>query len=289
MASDNGPELIDSRAQAFTMSRAPRHSIHADEIYSAPIFNYARLMSWTQNVEKVVAAFHYASRRANTKMCVNAGTDWVEGDGQFGRNPENYDGSMEQVIAYCAPPPDEVLNRSRWGPDILSRMFVASSVALLLQWGTSGAAIMIVWETPTVGLGCYSGSFLLYAGASTLVWILLVISSVLTHFLASTKLGPRVRNFGMAITIVLRRSGKILSTFNAIWIVLACALQFGNFFQRCFCNSSSFGLRDHAFDIIEIHDTRAVKGVWIGGVAFASGTALLFVIFVNLFVGARTY
>ena len=195
---------------------------------------------------------------------------------------------MEQVIAYCAPPPDEVPNRSRWGPDVWTRMFIASSVALLLQWGTSGAAILIVWETPTVGLGCRSGSFLLHAGASTLVWMLLVTSSVLTHFLASTKLGPQLRNFGNVMTIALRRSGKILSTFNAIWIVLACALQFGNFMDRCFCNSSWFGLRHHAFDIIDMNPN-PLKGVWIGGVAFASCTALVFVVFINLFVDAKTY
>lgn len=35
-------------------------------------------------------------------------------------------------------------NQARWGSDVWTRVIVASSLALFLQWGTTGAAFMIV-------------------------------------------------------------------------------------------------------------------------------------------------
>jgi len=271
VATINDPKLVGRKPQAFTMPTVPEDTTHADEICSAPIFNYARFLGWTQNVEKVVAVFRHASRHA------------AADDTQ--KQSENRPINLEQVIAYCKSSPSET--RSRWGPDVWSRMLVASLVALLLQWGTAGAAIMIVWYTPTVGLGCRSGSFLVFAAASTLAWMLLVMSSILTHFLASSNESQtRLRNFGRMVAVILRRVGKMLAACNAIWIIVVCALQFGNFYDRCFCNSSVFGLKNSAYDVL-VMSANAVKGPWIGGVALGCGSAFLFVVFVNLFMDPK--
>jgi hypothetical protein len=57
------------------------------------------------------------------------------------------------------------------------RFVVACLAAIFLQWGTAGASVLISYKTPSVGLGCRSGSFLLYGALSTLAWIFLVAAA----------------------------------------------------------------------------------------------------------------
>jgi hypothetical protein len=54
-------------------------------------------------------------------------------------------------------------------------------MAITIQWGTTGAAIMIAYLTPVVGLGCRSGSYLVYGVAGTLSWICLSISADISN------------------------------------------------------------------------------------------------------------
>jgi len=55
-------------------------------------------------------------------------------------------------------------------------------MSLQLQWATTGAAFLAFWFTPTVGLGCRSLAFLIYGSLSTIIWALLVLSSVLDNY-----------------------------------------------------------------------------------------------------------
>jgi len=280
VATDSGPQLAhstDSKAQAFNMSTVSEDATHADEMCSAPIFNYSRFLGWTQNVEEVVAVFRHASRHPRPRVNGLLGVDGVD---QSQIQPKNCRRNWEEVTASCTSSFSEA--RSRWGPDVWSRMLIASLVALLLQWGTSGAAILIIWYTPTVGLGCRSGSFLVYAAASTLAWMLLVTSSILTHFFAPSK-ESHPRTVGRLLAVTLRRAGKLLATCNAVWIIVVCTLQFGDFFDRCYCNSSVTGLKGGAYDIL-VMSANQVRGPWIGGLALACGSAFLFLVFVNLFI-----
>lgn len=57
----------------------------------------------------------------------------------------------------------------------------SAGLALYLQWGTTGAAMMIAYLTPTVGLGCRSGGYMIYGAAATVSWFLLAISSLFSH------------------------------------------------------------------------------------------------------------
>ena len=70
-------------------------------------------------------------------------------------------------------------------------------------------------------------------------------------------------------SIVLRRLGKVIATFNAIWIVVTCIFQFSNFFSRCFCNSSVFGLGQNAYNVIILTagDIPGMRNVWTGAVS----------------------
>ena len=96
----------------------------------------------------------------------------------------------------------------------------------------------------------------------------------------------RYFDFGRMLAVVLRWVGKILATYNAIWIILACTLQLGGFFDRCYCNGSVIGLKNGAYDIF-IASGNELKWPWIRGLSLAFGSVFLFVAFVNLFINSK--
>lgn len=56
-----------------------------------------------------------------------------------------------------------------------------------------------------LGLGCRSASYILYGVVSTVIWFMLVVSTLLTHYVTTT---PRAK---FKLTVTLARS---LSVFN---------------------------------------------------------------------------
>ena len=91
------------------------------------------------------------------------------------------------------------------------------------------------------------------------------------------------------LSIIFRYLGKVLATFNATWILLACMFQFTNFYDRCYCNSSVFWLRNHAYNVISIgnDDLSALKDTWIGGAFMAAGSAIVYVLFIYVYINPR--
>ena len=59
-------------------------------------------------------------------------------------------GNRRQLEEYCRPLHARA-TRSRWGPNVFSRMAIASFLAMVLRWGTAGSAIVVAWFTPIVG------------------------------------------------------------------------------------------------------------------------------------------
>ncbi|KAJ7176500.1 hypothetical protein C8R46DRAFT_1346538 [Mycena filopes] len=294
VTTDRGPVPADevSSDRAIFLARN-LGSVHRDELSTSPIYNYARFLPWVQAVEDVCRVFEAASDRAKRYHSVDPDVPWVreEKGGRSMVRAENRRGTLAQVDVYVRP--THPVRRSHWGPGVLSRFFVSSILALALTWATTGAAVVVVWFTPTRGLGCRSGAYILYGATSTLVWLLLVISASLAHHStqAGTDIDGRVNytrstRVAGAASIVLRRVGKVLAACNAMWIVLACIFQFSSFFDRCYCNSSVLGLGSFAYDVIQLvpADIATMKAAWIGGVALAGGSCILFVLFVNLFV-----
>jgi hypothetical protein len=89
--------------------------LRRDERITAPIYNYARFLPWVKAVEEVSKAFGAASEVARGDRI---------GPHTFG---------------------------TKWGPDVFSRIAIASALAFMLQWGTVGAAFIVVYFTPTTG------------------------------------------------------------------------------------------------------------------------------------------
>ncbi|KAI0712933.1 hypothetical protein C8T65DRAFT_695138 [Cerioporus squamosus] len=271
VATPGSPEAVKvtgaSSLRGLTIDRHPEDTAStsyadaalADSRLCAPVFNYARLFSWSAAVEDVASAFAAASWKARAR------------------------------IPYCgAPPSEEAAVHARL--TVYERISLASFAALSLQWGTTGAAILVVYFSPTVGLGCESGAFLLYGVVATLVWVLMLSSSVFAHHAQPYSHRADLRDVrgpthvASTISVICRRLGKTLAALNTAWIILANIAQFSNFFDRCWCNSCALSLGSRAFSVINAtaSDIAGMKSGWIGGIILATGCALSFVFTIHM-------
>jgi hypothetical protein len=154
------------------------------------------------------------------------------------------------------------------------RYLIASLVALVLQWGTTGGAIIILWLTPTTGLGCRTLIYVLWASISTIIWILLVASSILTDLFRR-----RQNRYIGWLANVCWITGIIFTILNAAGIIMASMLKFANVFDNCTCNSNFLQLGSSAWDIIVVAGSDVKRQPWAGGVSLASVCALSSMIF----------
>ena len=148
------PQLARDVASEYAVSLAvgPGDVVRRDEACTVPIFNYARFLSWVEAVETVANAFDAASENARRHKPVS-GT-WVKEKKPSPRpHEENRVGCGDEVEEYCIKRGESLDDRrTAWGPNVWSRMFIASLLAILLQWGTLGGAVLAQWFTPTIGM-----------------------------------------------------------------------------------------------------------------------------------------
>ncbi|KAJ8073073.1 hypothetical protein PM082_019941 [Marasmius tenuissimus] len=309
---DHDPDLASRSSPhgAIYLDRDRSRTLYADQHISVPIYNYSRLFTWTEAAREVAACFSNATSHAESFKPVDSEMRWVYSfelvDSEMRRvegdtvRSENRRGTSEQVVRYCfsesQPLPPEIFEHAS---GVWTRLVIASLAALGLQWGTTGAAFLTVYLTPTTGLGCRSGAYLIYGLAATFVMIMLILSSILAHYASvySPRDSPKphlksVKGRLLAgSSIFLRRSGKILGFSNAIWLVMVCVFQIIGFFDRCYCNSSVIGRgAGGAYMVVKLlnPDIKHVLAGWIGGVALGVGTVVLFAIFMNLMIQACT-
>jgi hypothetical protein len=150
-ATANGPPVpsdLVSNSHAISVSRFP-HSLRTDEHAPSPINNYARIFSWALAVERVYVVFREASRRTELRLPVNPNSIWIKGNRDIQIQPENRRGSLDQITAYTEDTWQQ--NSTDWIYSAVFRIVVSSALALILTWGTIGAAILIQWFTPTRG------------------------------------------------------------------------------------------------------------------------------------------
>jgi hypothetical protein len=189
----------------------------------------------------------------------------------------------ETVIATYPPLLDHgLLTPSRWAPGIWTRVAIASALALGLQWGTAGAAMYIHYIAPPVGLGCRAFSFLLYGVAGTFSFFLFLTSSILAHM--SRPLPGQDPTCLLSRTsletgaIICRLLGKCVAIASALGIILVCFFQVTEAFNNCYCTSTTFD-RGRGFVVFTgvnfVPDSKLIW-LWIGGLAIAFVTAILF-------------
>jgi len=143
---------------------------------------------------------------------------------------------------------------------------------------------MAMFFTPTKGLGCRSGAYLLYGINSTLIWLFCVLSSILAHCYKESKKGTATSTFIWGASLALRHTAKTLAACNAVWLFLSAIFQFTNLDDTCWCNSSKLSLHSKAYTVITYTDPllTSIKTAWAGGLAMTFFTAGLFLIALNV-------
>ena len=264
-----------------------------DVARTSPVFNYARVWEWWCIVEMIARAFEHAEENAEHHIPVDSCKEWVlPKDKRIAVHHDNRIGTIKQVQAYCGFPVHGEQGHLRPVPSgAWKRILIASVFALGLQWGTTGSAVMITILTPTTGLGCRSGSYILYGIISTMVWLALLLSSYLAHYAKVRRDSGAPRHGSDAITVAeglatfLCRLSILVAACNTLWIVLVCVFEFSNFYATCYCNSSVLGRGvQHAYNLIIAtgNDRSGMRGGWTGGFVLAGGCAILYLFFLSL-------
>ena len=183
-------------------------------------------------------------------------------------------------------------NQSRWATGIWERVAISAALALGLQWGTVGAAVLIHYLAPPAGLGCRAFSFMLYGVTGTISFLFFLASSILAHMSRPRQeweqgyedKSSRARGFQETGAIICRRAGKCIAILSAIGIMLVCFFQITGAFNNCFCTSTTFdkGRGSVVFLSINYIIGSNILRIWIGGLIMAVSTAVLFGISIYL-------
>ncbi|KAH8822277.1 hypothetical protein DL96DRAFT_1470755 [Flagelloscypha sp. PMI_526] len=238
--------------------------VRGDERKEGPIFNYARVHTWFNLVEHIKTGFE------NTLANAASTSDTAEICGFEDGELEMFSKRRSHV-------------RASW------HMFSAALIALFLQWGTTTAGIVVAYLTPMVGLGCRSGSFLLYGLLATLAWAVLVVASELSYTVMSyhehqiipstsgVYLPWRIKIY-TALAIALRFFGKILVVLNAGWLIAFSIMEDLGFFQNCWCQTDALQYKMSGWTpvfkaAIDLRGT--ASGVWSGGFAMSIAICIL--------------
>jgi hypothetical protein len=131
--------------------------------------------------------------------------------------------------------------------------------------------------------------YLLYGGISTLIWMMLLMSSILAHHSAAYS-GQLSRSasarIALAMSHFLRWMGKLCAIINFFLVICTCIAQYSNFYDRCFCNSSVFsrGLGGGAYAVIIESDAQIAQAqaAWIGALILACSSSSIFLVLVYL-------
>ncbi|KAK6977395.1 hypothetical protein R3P38DRAFT_2581868 [Favolaschia claudopus] len=229
--------------------------VRGEEIHEGPVFNYARVLTWfalTRHIEDALATSIQNFRRGDAIP-----TTEIEAAELCGFNPTRQD-----LAAY--------IPWSNIPHFVFKRMIFATVIAIILQWGSTGAAIYIAYNTGTVGIGCRSGSYLIYGIAATISWLLLVASSWYSHAVMQRVETHSTRKPGLLdfLAVLTRILGNTLVVINAVWLIASTILEEIGSFQTCWCQTNAFqlGLRGWTPVFKSPSDLRSIAGgIWIGG------------------------
>ncbi|GJC99979.1 hypothetical protein ColKHC_08805 [Colletotrichum higginsianum] len=264
-----------------------------------PVFNYARSITWLNFADRLYMAFEAATDRmkehenlssqpddtrdARVKISADCGlvTDYCD-HGDAARSPpaavpdasaststnNDTDSSRQQLLGAEAPPGHELVeypSLEEMSPAAMSTFWrhaaFSAAVALALQWGTTGWAIYMSYETVVKGLGCRSGSYVIYGLLASASCAAMLVSAWLSHstmrgyqgelnttgFLMSHG-ATRLRG---AAAVTARLAGQFLLVGNTVWLLLISIFELIGFFDSCYCAGTqlSKGL-DHGWILL---------------------------------------
>jgi hypothetical protein len=184
----------------------------------------------------------------------------------------------------------EVTSSSDW----IKNFLLSNIVAVTMQWGVTGSAIVISYLTEVRGLGCRSGSYLLYGILATSAHLLLLASVFLSHGamlmyqdmhatnpqLTNLNTRPRSAKHEMLckLAVATRYLGKTIATINAFWIILSSIFELIGFYESCWCTGTVLGLGERAWVVLFVSGDEMreeAEPSWIGGLAMSLLTMVL--------------
>ena len=126
---------------------------------------------------------------------------------------------------------------------------------------------------------------------------MLLTSSILTHYSTNDHSHPFEEYFILEyfiltlqvrvarwLSIFLRRFGKVIAAFNAIWIVATGLFQFSRFYDRCYCDSAVMGLGKRAYIVFVPGGVGGMRIPCVASFVLAAGAAMIFTGFVTRFI-----
>ena len=288
-------------------------TVGGDEQRKGPIYNYAKLFTWWQLASSIDSALFRTIDNVSRARACSSTHNQPQPQWDMGiPAPENLVGDSRGTAQYCGLDTQPILAYPAWGDipsEIYKRIVVASVLALFLQWGTTGASIMIAYLTPTVGLGCRSGSYLLYGTLATVSWMCLLLSMLLSHEVMLRYQTVHVNNPSMdfrsrrnnpnqykrtwthalicASAVILRYIGKFLAFANTLWLIASSLLQFTGGFDNCWCKGDYLGMGEKGWIVLfkGANDLAATARLpWGGGLALTLGVC--FVSYTFFFFGS---
>lgn len=126
-----------------------------------------------------------------------------------------------------------------------------------------------------VGLGCQSGSYLIYGIASTIAWLMLLMSASLSNRWSLQMEMPRPSPHFLLgpLAVLTRLIGKSLAAANALFLITTSSVQFTGLYDTCWCDACIPSLgRQAGWVVLFASDAQiaaASKGAWIGGVSMS--------------------
>ncbi|KAI5866064.1 hypothetical protein GGS23DRAFT_367061 [Durotheca rogersii] len=271
-------------------------SVAGDEKQPGATFNYARVFTWWNVVTCLHGAFETAS--ANLERRSSLDTETVPPRDRLsillscGLAKRNGDGIEAK----------EINEYPSWGSldaDLFKRMILAACMATYVQWGTTGAAIIIALLTEVRGLGCRSGSYIIYGLLSTASFLLLVVSSFLSHeAMLRHETAQRAKALGKPAAarglltafrvsaVATRLLGQVTIVANTVWILVSSMWEITGFYDNCWCNTTYLSKGSNGWlslFTIEKETAESALESWAGGVFLGVAVVMSSVIVILLY------
>lgn len=283
----------------FPSLTSPKH--HVPHMYSAtltghegeegPIYNYARVFTAARFAETVTYGFERALKAIADGKSPNGKWRRYDGEGKRVDLHENLIGTTEQYARFCGFDQNLELRESyaSWSAipkKVWRHVLVSILVALFVLWGTVGPSILIGMTTPAAGLGCRSGSYVLYGCLATISFLSLVGASFCSHsVMLRYQHGRPLGRILPALFVTLKGVGCFLASINAVWLILSSIFELAGIFDTCFCQSAYIGLKKHGWILLfkTAEDLAAsAQTIWVGAIAFGAAVCIVSCVFVWL-------
>ncbi|SPQ23026.1 292aed90-b939-4f33-9189-9e4aacd86745 [Thermothielavioides terrestris] len=281
-----------------------------DEAKEGPVYTYARVFTWWAFTRRILDAFETTlDKMVENRQCrempnpvaIEQQQPPPANPPQPNNNNNNNKppptpprmlvGSAWQMSKYCNlpttrqgfpqagdPAPVRAYSRLRdVETAVWARMRDALAVALFAQWGTTGAAVVIAYNTPMVGWGCRSGSYLLYGLLGTAALACLLRSALLSH-LAMRMYQQAYVAGGGGRRRTTRLVGKFIAVANAVILVLIGVFEFVGLFDNCWCKACYLQYGDSGYAVLFRSDAdyrKLAQGAWVGGIIMATVVSIM--------------